>query len=367
MIRTCIGISLVCILFTACTEEGDTYITNVTSPEDWQPPQIEWRTQPDPELRGTVGVDFAITDSSEVTAIRAYLDGVATDSAFTSPYRFSLITDSLLDGVHIVEIRATDEYGNLGISPILRINVSNSVAQGPRLIWVPDEFARIQDAINAATDFDTIRVRSGTYYETLNTFGKGIWLESEHGPLSCSINADGASNSIYCPASDQFVCVRGFHMTGGTYLVYLGDGSRVNFYNNYLALDSVRWLMVTSYSNGDIANNLFSGSRTAIQLSYHWGSFFNNILQLASNVALWNAALARNPVEYGHNLFWQNHQNYQSFEPGIGDLDSDPFLDLIDGRLMDGSPAFDAGDPRVLDRDSSISDIGPFGGPWAYY
>ena len=175
--RLKLGFIVLFLLTIIGCKDGDTFITNVTSPEDWQPPIIEWRTQPDPETRGTVGVDFEISDSSAIASIQAYVDGAPRQSSFSIPYRFELTTDSLLDGVHLLEVRATDEYGNLGISPVLRINVSNSVAQGPQLIWVPDDFARIQDAINASADFDTIRVRSGTYYETLNTFGKGIWLE----------------------------------------------------------------------------------------------------------------------------------------------------------------------------------------------
>ena len=155
-------------------------------------------------------------------------------------------------------------------------------------------------------------------------------------------------------------------MTGGTYLAYFADGSRVNFYNNSLSLDSTDWLMIVSYSNGHITNNLFTGSRTCVQLAYLWGEFYNNILQYAMNVALWNASLSRNPVEYGYNLFWQNQQNYQSFEPGNGDIFADPLLDFEGGRLLQGSPAIDRGNPSIFDRDSTISDIGPFGGPYAY-
>ncbi len=358
-----IVIILLALAFTGCKEEN---ITQILGPEDWQGPVISWRTQPDPELRGSVGIDFAISDSSEIRSVTTYLDGFPADLAGEVPHRLELITDSLEDGVHVLEVRATDKFDNLGISPILRINVANSVAQGPQLIWVPDHFVRIQDAINAATDFDTIRVRSGTYYETLNTFGKGIWLESELGPTTCSVNANGASNCFFCPASDEVVTIRGFGMTGGKYLSYLADGSRVNFYNNILALDSVSFLLVASYTNANIVNNLFSGSNTAVQLSYQWGTFYNNILQYAIEFALWNAALSRNPVEYGYNLFWQNQQNYQSFEPGPGDLYDDPLLDLENRRLLSGSPAIDAGNPGISDRNGTVSDIGPFGGPFAY-
>lgn len=350
----------------SCTQEGDTYVTNITSPEDWHPPVIEWHTQPEPEVRGTVGLDFGITDSSEIVAVRAYLNGAVTDSDFTTPYRFELITDSLFDGVHLVEIRATDTFGNLGISPILRINVMNSVAQGPQLIWVPDRFARIQDAINAATDFDTIRVRPGTYYETLNTFGKGIWLESELGPTNSRINGI-ASNSVFTISpSSEIATIRGFWLEGAERLVRYELGGQANIYNNIILDDTASALFYTTYSGGAILNNYFKGSETGVNIGYHWGVFFNNAIQNVTNIAFWDAAIATNPLVYGYTIFWNNGTNYGFFEPGQGDFEADPLVDLVAGRLMDNSPAINTGNPEISDLDSSRSDIGPFGGLWAY-
>lgn len=82
---------------------------------------------------------------------------------------------------------------------------------------------------------------------------------------------------------------------------------------------------------------------------------------------MWNAALSRNPLVYGYNLLWNNGFDYNDrFAPGVGDVHADPQLDLQNGQLLPGSPAIDAGEPSVLDMDSSMSDIGPFGGPFAY-
>ncbi len=366
MFRLAFTTIVIAFLVISCKQEGDTYITNVTAPDDWHPPIIEWRSQPDPEVRGTVGIDFVITDSSEVASVRAYLDGAPTDSTFSTPYRFELITDSLLDGVHVVEVRATDAYGNLGISPVLRINVVNSVAQGPQLIWVPDNYSTIQSAINASTDFDTIRVRSGTYYETLNTFGKGIWLESELGPMTCSINANGANSVFWVAPSSVASTIRGFRITGGNANVSL-DQVRMNFYNNVVASDGGWTNLITSYSGGNIQNNLFQGSETSLQFSTHFGVVFNNIIQNASSYGMWNAATFENPIMYGYNLFWQNTNNYNlRFDPGIGDIYEDPLINFEEGYLLNGSPAIDGGHPEIFDLNGTRSDIGPFGGPYAY-
>ncbi|MBU0508434.1 hypothetical protein KKH27_06320 [bacterium] len=346
----------------ACTEEN----TYITSPEDWQPPVVEWLSVPDAEVRGTVGLDVDVTDSSAVVRVRLYLDGREDQTLTTPPYRFEIVTDSLLDGVHVCEARAWDEHGNLGISPILRMNVVNSVAQGPQLIWVPDDFERIQDAINAATHHDTIRVRQGTYYEALNTFGKGVWIESQSGPMTTRINGI-ASNSVFTISpSDVVGTVRGFWLEGAERLVRYELGGQMNFYNNVFLDDTASALLYTTYSGGHIRNNLFSGGDYMIQIGYHWGDFFNNIMQDARNAALWNAAIATNPLVYGYNLFWNNGYNYDEFDPGEGDISADPLLDLVNGRLGEGSPCVNAGKPDILDLDSTRSDIGLFGGPWAY-
>jgi hypothetical protein len=366
--RVTLLISMFLVVLSGCKKDGDTYITNVTSPDDWQPPVVTWITFPESELRGTVGIDVNVTDSSAIETVTLYIDGVETASFITTPYRFEIVTDALEDDVHLLEARAWDEFGNMGVSTILRVRVMNSFAQGPRLIWVPDSFATIQAAINAATDFDTIRVRDGAYYESLNLFGKGIWLESESGPIGCEVNVRTGNNALYAPASRDLATVRGLHFSNGYYTVYFVDGSRVKFVNNIVTSDTAETLLLSSYGGGELNNNLFSHSRSAIiQMGYHWGTLYNNIVQQGGTYGLWNAALSDNPIEYGYNLLWQNASNYSDrFDPGTGDVYDDPLLNLSEGFLGEGSAAIDAGNPEIFDLDGTRSDIGPFGGPYAY-
>jgi hypothetical protein len=357
------------LVLSGCTtkKEYPTFITN-TGPGDWQPPTVGWVTSPEAIVRGTVGIDVSAADSSRVDSVKLFVDGLADGNLAARPYRFTVITDSLEDGVHLLEARAWDQYGNCGVSPILRIHVRNQPLPGPRLIWVPDDYQTIQAAINAAADFDTIRVRDGVYCESLNMFGKAIWLESQSGPVHTTIDGCGSNNTVFVPSAHDPCAVRGFRMTGSNYVVGLLDGSRADLYNNVLMSDTASDLLITSYSAGRIVNNLFSGSGDAVELGFHWGLFSNNVIQNATRCGLWNAALLRNPIERSYNIFWHNALDYNDrFVPALGDFDADPQIDLLAGRLMPGSPAHDTGNPDILDPDGSRSDIGPYGGPWAYH
>ena len=160
--------------------------------------------------------------------------------------------------------------------------------------------------------------------------------------------------------------MRGFRLTGISWLVYLWDGGQANFYNDLFDSDSANCMICASNSRGTIANNLFSGGYGEVQPGYFPGSLTNNIFQNARMVALYNAAEYGNPVSYGYNLFWRNAQDYVGFVPAATDVQGDPLLDLESGRLLPGSPAIDAGDPSIIDRNGTRSDIGPFGGPYAY-
>jgi len=357
------AISSLALLCSGCGDE----ITNINGPADWQGPTVEWASPIDAEVRGTIGLDVAVRDSSSIIRVKLYLDGREDQTLTVLPYRFTVVTDSLADGVHLCETRAWDQYENLGISPVLRVNVANSIAQGPRVLWVPDSFATIQAAINAATDYDTIRVRDGVYYETLNLFGKGIWIESEHGPLRCTLDAQGAHNATFTSTGSAPATIRGLRVVGGSFVLSeFEDGAQFLFCNNIVVSDTAAALLHASRTGGHILNNLFVGAQECVMIWALLGTVRNNILEEARTAGLWNSNYGTNPVVHRYNLYWRNTQDYAFFEPGEGDIHADPLIDLLHGGLLEGSPCIDGGDPDLLDHDGSRSDIGPFGGLYAY-
>ena len=62
-------------------------------------------------------------------------------------------------------------------------------------IYVPDDYAKIQDAVNAASIGDTIIVRDGTYYENLKV-NKQLTIKSKNGSANCIVDGGGSGDVI---------------------------------------------------------------------------------------------------------------------------------------------------------------------------
>ncbi|MFN4181828.1 MAG: right-handed parallel beta-helix repeat-containing protein [bacterium] len=108
------------------------------------------------------------------------------------------------------------------------------------------------------------------------------------------------------------------------------------------------------------------------------GLLINNIIWkngskeqwVCPRVGLWNNARREN-VLIRSNLFFGNYEKEIEGLEGIigeyGNVAVDPlFVDEETFQLQQGSPARDAGDAGILDPDASRSDLGIYGGPFAW-
>jgi parallel beta-helix repeat protein/predicted outer membrane repeat protein len=91
-------------------------------------------------------------------------------------------------------------------------------------VYVPDDFATIQGALDACVDGDTVIVRDGTYTgdgnRDINFSGKAIVLMSENGPEVTTIDCQGSPSVLYrgftfYSGEDANTVVRGFTITNG--------------------------------------------------------------------------------------------------------------------------------------------------------
>ena len=125
------------------------------------------------------------------------------------------------------------------------------------------------------------------------------------------------------------------------------------------------------YGNGSyrkIINNYIAGNFVSYGIS-HVGpgdTVKNNVVTgCAGGISVWN----NQNVTIQYNNFWNNNVNYSGFTPDTTNLSVDPVIvngdttqGELDFHLQKYSPLIDAGDPKILDKDGTRSDIGLYGG-----
>ena len=92
--------------------------------------------------------------------------------------------------------------------------VSIGCASG-KTIYVPDNYAKIQWAVDNASDGDTIIVRDGIYVENIDVKKEHLTIRSENGSYYTTVQASNPNDHVFEVQAD-YVNISGFTVTGAT-------------------------------------------------------------------------------------------------------------------------------------------------------
>jgi len=169
----------------------------------------------------------------------------------------------------------------------------------------PGNYTRIQDAIDNASDGDTILVYSGTYNESL-AINKSLYLIGIGNPLIHST----VSTSVMVTANGCSLSNFSFRTDGSLWGIRLFSNN--NSIINCSVLESTRDLDLVSSSNNIISNNHFCGGWIGIVLS---GSSNNTIIN--NNVHSHVYGEIRLEDESHNNFVYNNEFSYSDITEGI--------------------------------------------------
>ena len=81
---------------------------------------------------------------------------------------------------------------------------------------MPDDYTKIQWAVDDASAGDTIIVRDGVYIENININKPHLTIKSENGSANCVVRAASSNDHVFYVTADN-VYISGFTVTGATY------------------------------------------------------------------------------------------------------------------------------------------------------
>ena len=191
------------------------------------------------------------------------------------------------------------------VSKEIAVTTKKMVAKG-NWINVPENFAKIQDAINSSVDGDTILVAPGTYYENLNFRGKNIMLTSHYlfdedvSFINTTIidgskpqSPDTASVVLFLSGEENTAILQGFTITGG-------EGARI-FVLEFNKTNRIGGGILIYQSSPTIRHNIiaFNESINPTGVSYKGGG---GICAQQSSAIISNNIIYKNKAEDGGGL-----------------------------------------------------------------
>ena len=139
----------------------------------------------------------------------------------------------------------------------------------PRTIYVPDDYEKIQWAVDNATSGDTIIVHDGIYDENIDVI-KQLTIRSENGSANCIMSASTPNDHVFSVTAN-YVNISGFTVTGATDNwiagIYLNTVSHCNISNNNASNNRCGIYLCPSCDRNTLMNNNASNNQYGIYLT----------------------------------------------------------------------------------------------------
>ena len=183
----------------------------------------------------------------------------------------------------------------------------------PTIVYVPDEYAKIQWAIENATEGDIIIIRDGTYIENVDV-NKRLTIRSENG--SSLVRAAGQNDHVFEITAD-YVNIIGFTVEGATEWsagIYI-HADYCNISDNNCSNNEYGIYLFESINN-NLSNNTCSNNRDGIYLFNSRNNQLKSNILVNNGIVIWGNSITNfmheidksNTVNGKLVYYWKNVQ-----------------------------------------------------------
>jgi len=272
-------------------------------------------------------------------------------------YSVTMKNKCMIEGFHII---VTNTTGGVGIScypgindpPVLYGEIrNNKFSAAWEGISTSNTYVTIRDNIMSDVQVGIDVFASGT--TVLDSIYNNFIFNVSHKGIGATLGARAVIFNNTIMANDEYGDAISMASTGTS-----------KIYNNLLIgrSDLSDHGFIAGYIPFEIKNNLAFGFKVGFSVDPLWITRNNISLK---NIRGYKSGQPPPNVKY--NNAWNNGTNYSGFTPDSTNLSVNPMFvneDSLNFYLQMYSRLIDAGDPEILDRDGSRSDIGLFGGPY---
>jgi|GEM_PF-1168889 len=261
-------------------------------------------------------------------------------------------------------------------------------------LYVPQDYASIQEALYFAATGDTVQAAPGNFapflwsgnnLQNIHLFGSGayggsasiitgtssqtgILLDEAVGWEIAYFQFTGCYHGIYAEYCHNLNIHHNYfhhHLGGNSSGVFIEYNQDLYFHHNTLAYNNYCNLLIDGIADAQFYNNTVVYTQ-----QYHGFLFLTNHsgVQIINNIIAYNDGDGiqmqggQGDAVLQYNDCFGNGSNYSSCSPGIGSISLNPLFQASGGNpytLQEDSPCIDTGDPEFpFDPDNTRADIG---------